>query len=91
MTDRLMNIKDMPHSTGRVVDVAIWDAKLDEEVPLRKLTDGPESLISGFYEHGADMEGRHCDEMQHYLLDLMTKNGFGLGTRREYFHFEFAD
>lgn len=89
MTDMLLNIKDMPHGTGKAVDVAIWDEETDTEVYLRKSDDGPESLLIGFYENSTDEEGKRCNELQKYLIDLMTSHGFKLGTRNEYFHFEF--
>jgi len=88
MTDRLLNIKTIPHSTGRAVDVAIWDEKTNSEIYLRKLNDGPESLLMGFYDESVDEEGRRCGELQKYLVDLMASHGFKLGSRGEYFHFE---
>jgi D-alanyl-D-alanine dipeptidase len=89
MTDKLLNIKDMPHAKGTAVDVAIWNPSEDKEIYLRKSGDGPESLIVDFYKDAADPEGQKCQELQEYLRSLMVDAGFKLGTRNEYFHFEF--
>lgn len=89
MTDKLLNMQEMPHATGRSVDVAIWDIEADKEIYLRKNGDGPESLLIDFYKEANDEEGKRCYELQNFLIDLMLKHGFGLGKRREYFHFDY--
>jgi len=90
MTDKLLNIKDMKHASGLSVDVAIWDEAKNQEVYLRRPNDGPESLISGFYKDSTNPEGKKCQELQKYLIDLMTKHGFKLGSKKEYFHFDYS-
>lgn len=89
-TDKLLNMQEMPHATGRSVDVAIWDVGMDKEVYLRKGGDGPESLLIDFYKDSKDKEGQECYELQKYLMDLMLGHGFALGKRREYFHFDYV-
>lgn len=89
MTDKLLNMQDMPHASGRSVDVAIWDMEGDREVYLRKGGDGPESLLIDFYKEAEDEEGKRCQQLQKYLIDLMLSCGFGLGKKGEYFHFDY--
>jgi len=90
MTDKLLNIKDMKHASGLSVDVAIWDEVTNQEIYLRRPGDGPESLIFGFYKNSADPGDKRCQELQEYLIDLMTKHGFQLGKKKEYFHFDYS-
>jgi len=89
MTDKLMNIDDMPHASGHAVDVGIWDSHQEQEIRLRKPDDGPESLIYGFYQDANDLEGQRCQELQEYLVDLMQSHGFELGKKNEFFHFNY--
>lgn len=90
MTDKLLNIKDMKHSSGLSIDAAIWDESKNQEVYLRRPNDGPESLIFGFYKNSSDPECQKCQELQEYLIALMTNHGFQLGKKQEYFHFDYT-
>jgi D-alanyl-D-alanine dipeptidase len=89
MTDKLLNIKDMKHSSGLSVDVTIWDTVKNQEIHLRRSGDGPESLLIDFYKDSTDPEGQRCQELQKYLIETMIKHGFKLGERKEYFHFDY--
>jgi D-alanyl-D-alanine dipeptidase len=89
ITDKLLNIKDMPHASGKAVDVTIWDDQSNSEVRLRKIGDGPESLIRGFYSGSSDADGQRCHELQEYLINLMLQSGFRLGVKNEFFHFNY--
>lgn len=89
MTDRLLNIKDMPHTSGRSVDVAIWDKAKNQEICLRHPEDGPESLLLDFYKNSTDPERIRYQELQSYLIELMTRHDFELGKKKEYFHFNY--
>jgi len=89
MTDKLLNMKNMPHASGKAVDVSIWDEQSDSEIRLRKTGDGPESLIRGFYDESTDAEGQRCHELQEYLISLMLEQGFQLGIKNEFFHFNY--
>ena len=91
MTDKLLNIKDMKHASGFSVDVSLWDEVENKEIYLRKPNDGPESLIFGFYKNAKNPESERCQELQEYLIDLMLKNGFKLGSLQEYFHFDYKN
>jgi D-alanyl-D-alanine dipeptidase len=87
MTDKLLNIEDMPHATGKAVDVSLWDDQTDSEIRLRKAGDGPESLLRGHYQYSEDPETQECYERQEYMIYLMWKHGFRLGKKNEFFHF----
>lgn len=89
MTDRLLNIKDMPHTSGRSVDVTIWDEAKNQEIYFRHPEDGPESLLIDFYKNSTGSERIGYQELQEYLIKLMMKHGFELGKKREYFHFNY--
>jgi D-alanyl-D-alanine dipeptidase len=88
-TDRLINMNDMPHASGKTVDVAIWDAVQNIEVWQRGAEEGIENLFINFYRNSETLEGKRFQELQDYLIGLMQENGFRLGSKGEYFHFDF--
>ena len=88
-TDRLLNMNDMPHATGRSVDIALWDPKTDSEIYMRKGEDGTDALFVDFYKDRVDEEGKHYQELQEFVIATMQSHGFRLGTKREYFHFDY--
>lgn len=89
-TDKLMNIKDMPHADGRAVDVALWDTATDSEIFLRDKKDDPEALISDFYKNNqANPDSPKYQKLQEFVISTMQDHGFRLGKLREYFHFNY--
>ena len=88
-TDKLLNMQDMPHADGRSVDVSLWDPIADREVFMRRGEDGLDALFVDFYKARADAEGRRYQELQEWVIDVMQDHGFRLGTKREYFHFDY--
>lgn len=88
-TDSLLNMEDRPHAQGLSVDVAVWDPVSDKEVYLRNGDDGTKALFVDFYQGRTDEEGKHYQELQVWLIGIMQDNGFRLGTKREYFHFDY--
>ncbi len=88
-TDSLLNMNDMPHAHGRSVDVALWDIAKDKEVYLRSGDDGTGALFIHFYKDKQGEEARRYQELQDLLITHMMTQGFRLGTKREYFHFDF--
>jgi len=88
--DRVFNMNDMPHATGKSIDVGLWDIKQDEQVHLRKNDDGTDALFVDFYRHRTDEEGKRYQELQDYLKDVMLKHGFEYGIKNEYFHFNYV-
>jgi D-alanyl-D-alanine dipeptidase len=88
-TDSILNMKDMPHASGRTVDIAFWDEKNNKEVYLRKGEDGIPALFADFYKGKDDAESREYQELQEFLISTMQDLGFRLGVKREYFHFDY--
>lgn len=88
-TDRLINMNDMPHSHGLSIDVALWDPKLDSEVYMRKAEDGTDALFVDFYKEKEDKQSQKYQELQEWVIGIMQDHGFRLGTKREYFHFDY--
>jgi D-alanyl-D-alanine dipeptidase len=88
-TDSLLNLEGRPHALGLSIDAAIWDQKENKEIYLRRGEDGLPALFIGFYEGKEDEESKHYQELQDYLAKLMMKHGFRIGTRLEYFHFDY--
>ena len=88
-TDRLLNMADMPHAQGKSIDVALWNREEDKEVYMRVGEDGTDALFVDFYKNREDEEGKRYQELQEWVIDVMQNHGFRLGTKREYFHFDY--
>lgn len=89
-TDRLFNMQDMPHASGTSVDVALWSIVDDKEVYMRDSADGAPALFVDFYRGKTDAASQRFQQLQDDLAGLMLAHGFRLGTRREYFHFDWT-
>lgn len=88
-TSKLLNMNDMPHSTGRSVDVTMWDPEAGKEVYFRRAEDGADALFADFYKGKEDEQSKQYQELQEYLITTMQEYGFRLGKLREYFHFDY--
>lgn len=88
-TDKLMNIKEMPHAYGKAVDVCLWSESENSEVKLRNNEDGIAALIIDFYKDKNDLESKKYQELQEFLINTMLDCGFRIGERREYWHFNY--
>ena len=88
-TDKLLNMKDMPHSLGLSVDVTMLDPRFDKEIYFRVATDGADALFVDYYKNRTDPAGQHLHRLQTYLINTMQDHGFRLGKLREYFHFDY--
>ena len=88
-TDRLLNMQDMPHAEGKTVDIALWDPKENKEVYLRRGDDGTDALFVDFYKGKDDEQSKKYQELQEWVIEVMQNQGFRLGTKREYFHFDY--
>jgi D-alanyl-D-alanine dipeptidase len=89
ITDTILNIKDMRHASGLSVDVTLWDKKENKEVFLRSGEDGVPALFAHFYKDKSDLESRKYQDLQDYIIGIMMCYGFRLGSKREYFHFDY--
>jgi len=81
--DRILNMKDMFHTSGKAVDVALW--KDGKKVILHEKKDGINGYFFGFYKN----TNNHYHELQEMLIGIMQRNGFRLGEKGEYFHFNY--
>lgn len=88
-TDRLLNMADMPHASGKTVDAALWDSKTNKELYMRKGDDGTDALFVNFYKDREDEEGKRYQYLQDTLINTFLNHGFTLGTKNEYFHFDY--
>jgi D-alanyl-D-alanine dipeptidase len=88
-TDRLLNMQDMPHALGRSVDAALWSLADNTEVYLRNKVDGVDAMFINFYQNKPDPQSREYQRLQDLLINIMLKYGFRLGTKKEYFHFDY--
>lgn len=88
-TDRLLNMNDMLHADGKSVDIARWDPKTDSEVYMRNGEDGTDALFVDFYKNKDNEEDKRYQELQEWVIGILQEHGFRLGTKREYFHFDY--
>ncbi len=88
-TDRLLNMNDMPHASGKTVDIALWDPKTDTEVYQRRPEDGFGAIFINFYKDKTGEDEKRCQELQDFTIATMQNEGFRLGTKKEYFHFDY--
>lgn len=89
VTDSILNMEKMPHALGFSVDATLWDTATNQEVFMRRKKDGIPALFINFYKDKIDPESQRLQQLQDFLAELMTKHGFRIGTKREYFHFDY--
>lgn len=82
--NKILNMVDMPHSTGRSVDVALF--KNGEHIKLHDIADGVESYFIDFYKGKNDF----FQDTQQKIITIMTGCGFELGKKGEYFHYNYV-
>jgi len=88
-TDRIFNMEAMPHASGKSLDATLWSIEKDEEVWLRRGDDGTDALFYGYYADEDDEQSKEYQRLQDLLVRTFLDNGFKLGTKNEYFHFDF--
>jgi len=88
-TDRLINMADMPPVVGLSVDIALWDPVTDQEVYMRNGEHGTDALFVDYYANSTDEADKEYQALQEWVIGIMQGHGFRLGTRREYFHFDY--
>jgi D-alanyl-D-alanine dipeptidase len=91
--EKFFNLKDKPHSTGMAVDVLPVDPTTGEVLRTRnQARDGDVSCLAGYYDARYDSpESREYCRLQNIMFSLFLDNGFVLGTKREYWHFELPE
>ena len=65
--NKILNMEDKPHATGKAVDIGLLDKETLVEVPTRKREDGPESLLCDFYRNKDDAESKLYQARQDLL------------------------
>jgi len=88
--DRLINMESMPHATGKTVDALLWNIQSKQQERLHDPKDGIDSLFINFYQSNTDEQSQNYQRLQELLISTMLNNGFQLGPRQEYFHFNYA-
>ena len=86
-TKKLLNMEDMPHASGKTVDICLWDKVTNKEVYMRNGSDGVNALFINFYKNNDDEQSKKYQNYQDIVISAMLNNGFELGTKNEYFHF----
>lgn len=86
-TRRVLNMHDMPHASGKSVDVALWCTKTGALVPTRSFYHGLDAYFADFYKYSNKLEEKEFHRRQVFLIGKMMGQGFRLGSKREYFHF----
>ena len=79
----------MAHATGLTVDVALVSLESGKEVAMRGKEDGIEGMFVGFYAGKENSKSRRYQELQDLLFQIMIRNGFTLGSKKEFWHFEY--
>jgi D-alanyl-D-alanine dipeptidase len=90
ITDRTLNAISMPHATGLVVDINLVSLDTGKEVKLWDKADWPEGSFIGFYQYKKDAQSRRYQKLQDLLIKTMLKLGFKLGSKKEFWHFEYT-
>ncbi len=89
-TDRIFNMEAMPHASGKSLDATLWSIADDKEVWLRNGDDGTDALFYGYYADKEDEQSKEYQRLQDLLVQIFLRHGFKLGTKNEYFHFDFV-
>ena len=76
-----MNIAEMPHASGLVVDVCPWDQILDKQIYTRKGDDGNTAFFINFYRDKEDALSKQYQELQDFLIVTMLEKVFRLGGK----------
>ena len=87
-TDKLLNMIHMPHATGLAVDIGLIDLKTGEELKMRDSNDDPEAYFIDFYRGKTDLSSKEFQRLQDILISTMISVGFLVGTKGEFWHFE---
>lgn len=84
----IINMKDMPHSTGIAIDVALIDIDTGKKLFMRDNKDEPDCFFVGYYANKTDPQSQEYQKRQDMLISIMKSCGFKLGSKNEFWHFE---
>ena len=88
-TSTLLNLAKRPHSSGRSVDVVLCSIKNGRELLMRDDKDGIQASFIDFYKSKDSKKANLFQERQILLRKIMESSGFCLGSKKEYWHFEY--
>jgi D-alanyl-D-alanine dipeptidase len=87
-TDNGLNMQLIPHSTGRAVDIQIRTNNGDIFWMRDEKKDGQPSWFVGYYAASNHERADEFLQNQQVLMNIMFAQGFVLGSKKEYWHFE---
>lgn len=88
-TNALLNMDKQPHATGYTVDVTLRSIKNGKELQLRNEDDDVKSAFINYYKNKTDERSQEYQRRQLLLRDTMKQVGFTLGSKQEFWHFEY--
>jgi len=89
VTASLFNSVAMPHKSGMVVDICLLDLRTGQKLWMRDGKDDPAGFFVGFYRGKDDEQSRTYQARQDMMIGVMEAAGFKLGSKNEYWHFEY--
>lgn len=96
--DKLFDLVNMPHTSGKAVDVVFYDLNANKQILLRDGEREPDSKFLDFHkrelesmplDHPKREEYEQYQARQERLITLMQNAGFRLGQKNEYWHFDY--
>ena len=88
-TDKLLNMETMPHLTGKAIDVNLIDLKTGLGVKMRNPQEDPVAFFIDFYKDKNDKISQEYQRLQQLLVSVMLSVGFQLGSKSEFWYFEY--
>lgn len=85
----ILNLQKMPHATGLAVDIGLLHTSNGQEVAMRNKKHGLQASFVGFYSNKKDKASQRFQARQKLLQECMESAGFVLGSKNEYWHFEY--
>jgi D-alanyl-D-alanine dipeptidase len=88
-TDKLLNMVTKPHTNGLTIDVNLIELATGEEVKMRNPAEDPDAFFIDFYRERPEPECKEFQRLQDILVHGMLEVGFKLGSKKEFWHFEY--
>ena len=89
-TDKTLNVVNMPHASGRSVDVNLLSLENGKELDLRDKQDGTQAFFVDYYElNTSHPKASEFNILQKVLAEAMLQAGFKFGSKKEFWHFEY--
>lgn len=90
LTDAMLNMVKMPHASGLAVDISLISLETSQEVWLRNGNhDKDGGWRIGYYMGRDDPASLEYQRLQTILIGTMISAGFVLGSKNEFWHFEY--